>query len=188
MMKFGSISLRGRWSLHRFRKNEDGVVTMEFMLWFPVFFLLFLSSIEAAFVLARNIMLERGLDIAVRDVRLGIGNMTHDAVKQKVCENAIIIPNCVNSVRMEMKPVSTTTWSPLTNRGQCTDRSVPFDPADTSIYDPNGTDNQLMLVRVCLLANPIFPTTGVGLQLPVDAQGDYALIASSAFVNEPTGR
>jgi hypothetical protein len=31
----------------------------------------------------------------------------------------------------------------------------------------------------------MFPATGLGVHLPRDASGGYALIATSAFVNEP---
>ena len=42
-----------------------------------------------------------------------------------------------------------------------------------------------MLVRACAIFDPIFPITGMGLNLPLDASGAYQLAASSAFVNEP---
>ncbi|MEZ5796378.1 MAG: hypothetical protein R3D63_02055 [Paracoccaceae bacterium] len=42
-----------------------------------------------------------------------------------------------------------------------------------------------MIVRVCAVQDPFFPTTGLGLQLKADAEGGYQLIAASVFVNEP---
>jgi hypothetical protein len=47
-----------------------------------------------------------------------------------------------------------------------------------------GGQNQLMLVKACAIFNPIFPSTGLGLQLVRD-DGGYAVTAFSAFVNEP---
>ena len=63
------------------------------------------------------------------------------------------------------------------------DRDEPIqllDPLDT------GTDNEMMLIRACAVFDPIFPMTGLGLKLKKDAfGGGYAIIARSAFVNEP---
>ena len=42
-----------------------------------------------------------------------------------------------------------------------------------------------MLVTVCAVFSPMVPTTGLGLKLPKVNSTDYALIAMSAFVNEP---
>ncbi len=180
-----SVPAKRRW-IRRFVSGEAGVVTVEFILWFPVFFFLFLSSVEAGFITAKAVMLERGLDMAIRDVRLGIGAMTHEAIKNKVCDNAIILPDCRNTIRLELKPVSTSSWTPLTGSNLCVDRAAPIDPAvDPTGYDV-GIGNQLMLVRACALVQPLFPGVGLGLQLPKDSTyGDFILIATSAFVNEP---
>lgn len=43
-----------------------------------------------------------------------------------------------------------------------------------------------MLVRVCALFEPFFPTTGLGMMMRYNARGDYALVATTAFVNEPS--
>ena len=43
-----------------------------------------------------------------------------------------------------------------------------------------------MIVRVCVLQNPMFPMTGVGLQLRMDdSTGEYGIVAMSVFANEP---
>ncbi len=49
-----------------------------------------------------------------------------------------------------------------------------------------GQQNDVMLVRVCVIQDAIFPTSGIGLGLSVDSLGGYALISRSAFVVEPT--
>jgi hypothetical protein len=43
----------------------------------------------------------------------------------------------------------------------------------------------MMLIRACAKFDPLFPTSGLGFQLPRDNTGAYALIAATAFVNEP---
>ena len=49
-----------------------------------------------------------------------------------------------------------------------------------------GGSNQIMVVRVCALQHPIFPSTGIGLGLRADSvNGGYQLMASTVVVNEP---
>ena len=80
--------------LRRFRRSEEGNGTIEFVLFVPFFLALFLSSFELGMLLARNVMLDRGLDIAVRQVRLGqMDPVNHDNMKAAVCDAAVIIPD-----------------------------------------------------------------------------------------------
>jgi len=44
------------------------------------------------------------------------------------------------------------------------------------------------MVRVCALSKPLFPTTGFGVGMQVDPDGNYAMVATTAFVNEPGNR
>ena len=46
----------------------------------------------------------------------------------------------------------------------------------------------MMMVRVCALSKPLFPTTGIGVGMQVDGDGNYAIVATTAFVNEPGNR
>jgi hypothetical protein len=43
-----------------------------------------------------------------------------------------------------------------------------------------------MLIRVCVVQDALFPTTGIGLGLPKEGNGGYGVVAVSAFVTEPT--
>jgi hypothetical protein len=58
--------------LRKFLKSEDGNVTIEIVVLFPVFFMILVSVIEIGMLMTRNTMLGRGLDVAVRDLRLDI--------------------------------------------------------------------------------------------------------------------
>jgi len=162
---------------------EDGVVSIEFVMWISLYIFVFLASVEAGVLLARVTMLDRALDIAVRDVRLGIGDIDeHDELVDRICDNTMIIKDCDTSLHLELRPVSTVTWEPLNSSTQCVDRTGDITPVmDFRI----GGENELMLVRACAVVDPIFPTTGLGLRLPKDASGGYRMVVSSAFVNEP---
>ena len=187
-------------ALRRFRRSEDGSNTIEFCILFPAFLAIMLSSIEAGVMMVRNVMLERGTDIAVRDLRLGQPTPpTYDEFKQTICDNAVIFPDCDDLIQVELQPVSTETWAPLNGAANCINESThlaetnPINPIDDTTYLQGG-NNELMLVRVCGLFTPFFPTTTLGMQMPrydpnpldeVDSV-KYALVVTSAFVNEPT--
>ena len=53
-----------------------------------------------------------------------------------------------------------------------------------TIYQ-DGQQNDVMLVRICVAQDAMFPTTGIGLGLPKNA-GGYGLVAVTAFVIEPS--
>ncbi|MFN3937544.1 MAG: TadE/TadG family type IV pilus assembly protein [Gemmobacter sp.] len=170
----------------RFRRaarDDEGSLALDFVLVFPLIMMIFLASFEAGMVMLRRVALERSLDVVVRDLRLGnYENPTHDLIKLEMCENAWLLPNCFNSVRLELRPVSRTTWDVFTNAAACVDRDEVLQPATTFV--PGG-ENQLMLIRACVVLDPFFPTTRLGLRLPLDATGAYQVVAMSAFVNEP---
>ena len=77
------------------------------------------------------------------------------------------------------------TFAMPTTAPRCIDIDSDIDPIDDTTFI-GGDNNELMLVRVCALFQPMFPTTTLGMQMPTDGNGNYALVVSSAFVNEPT--
>ena len=94
----------------RFAREEDGNASVEFVLVFPIYLSIMLMSIELGFVTLRSVMLERGMDMAVRDIRLGSselladGKVQHKEVIDAVCENALILLDCESSLLLEMAP------------------------------------------------------------------------------------
>lgn len=172
--------------LGKFWKNEAGSSTVEFAILLPAFVAIFVSAFESGLMMVRNVMMERGVDLAVRDLRLGTPTPpTFEEFKQAVCDNAIIIADCMQTLQVELVPVSTATWGPLDPNPNCLDLESDLDPLDQTEYSV-GTNNELMLVRVCALFKPISPATTLGLVMPEYQNGLYALIATSAFVNEPS--
>ncbi len=167
----------------RLAREEDGTATIPFIIFLPFFLLLVMSSLEMGTLMLRHVMLERALDMSVRDLRLGNWkNPTHEEFKRVVCNRAGVIPDCMNVLLVELRPVSTDTWEPLASGPICVDRAEPIKPVTT--FD-SGAGDEMMLIRACSKFDPIFPTSGLGFQLPRDNTGAYALIAASAFVNEP---
>lgn len=179
-----TIALRLRSWLSRFRRAEDGTATVEFVLVVPGFLLLMAGAAETGFLMAREAMLQRGVDLAVRELRLGTGNVTNvEDLKDYICRGATILPDCANAIRVELSPIDTVQWTPTAPlQGDCVDRTEQLTPAQNYT---RGTENELMVIRVCVIFDPIFPNYGIGQRLPTDESGGYALVAFGAFVNEP---
>lgn len=169
--------------LRRFRKQEDGNATIEFVILFPLFIGIVASTFEAGILNTRHAMLERAVDLAVRELRLGLdATPTHDELRATICNYAGVIQDCNEALHIELERVSTTTWNFRTGDIQCVDRDEEISPV---VNFNGGTLNDLMLITVCAAVSPMVPTTGLGLHLPRINSSDYALIAMSAFVNEP---
>ncbi len=167
----------------RAAREEDGTATIPFILFLPFFMMLVISSLEMGMLMMRHVMLERALDLSVRDLRLGTFTGDYAAFKKLVCDRSAFIPHCDDVLVVELRPVSTTTWEPLTSGPICVDRADPLKPLNNPFLP--GAGDELMLIRACAKFDPIVPTTGLGLHLPKDNTGAYALVSSTAFVNEP---
>lgn len=171
--------------LRSFRKKEDGQVAIEFVLLVPILFTAFLSSVELGIYSMRQMWLDRGLDIAVRQVRLNTEAIpSHDALKEVICNNAGFIPECTASLKLEMIVVDPRAYVGLDNDVDCIDKSEPITSADPPNYQ-TGEEHDLMLLRACVKFDPIFPTTGLGFHYVKDNAGQASMTATSAFVQEP---
>ena len=186
-------------TLRRFRRNEDGgTSTVEFVILFPAFLAIFLSSFESGLMMIRNVMLERAVDLNVRQLRLGTpAPPSYDEFKTNVCNDALIITDCLTLLQVQLEPINTATWAMPTNDTECIDEVRhndpvnPINPLDDTTY-VGGGNNELLIIRVCVLFTPMFPGTAWGMQMPRFDPADtsdaakYALVVTSAFVNEPT--
>ena len=173
-------------ALRRFRKDTDGNATIEFVLVLPAFMLLFTSAYEAGMLSTRHVMLERGLDVAVREVRIGkikaAPDKMHQVISQRICDVASIIPECMKNLRLEMINRDPRAWTNISDNITCVDRSLPNQP---TVNLNGGGNNELMVLRVCSLFDPMIPTTGLGKEIPKESGNAYALVATSSYVMEP---
>ncbi len=175
-------------TLSNFARDERGVTSIEFVIVFPVFFGFFLMTYEGGMIAAKHVMLERGVDIAVRDVRIGVmPNPTREQLRVRICDVAMIIPDCINQLDLEMVRDDPTAWTGLPanveciNRGEINPEELPIDAT---------ANNQLMLLRVCARIDALLPTTGLGKVIVREnagsaADGSLALVSTAAFVVEP---
>ena len=169
--------------LTRFRKDEDGSAAVEFVLYFSLVSFILFAAIEMAYMNLRHAMLERAVDISVRDIRLSTGDVpTYDAVRTSVCTDAAILANCETNLRLEMLEVDPRTFTGLDTTADC--QNAEEEPRPKRAFDP-GSDNALMLMRACLKYKPMMPTTGLAARLDLDDQGYAQMVVTAAFVQEP---
>ncbi|AXI45939.1 hypothetical protein C1J03_07835 [Sulfitobacter sp. SK012] len=170
--------------LRRFRKNEDGsVTTIEFVIMVPLIFIAFMMSIEMGVYTMRQMFLDRGLDITVRHVRLNTNTtMTHDQLKDMICTNSGFLPDCNDSLRLEMKPLDPRAFAAFDQTADCVDSTQPVEPVRGFSL---GQEHELMVLRACVKFKPVFPATGLGYALEKDGAGLAKMISVSAFVQEP---
>jgi len=179
------------WRARAFLADERGNATLEFVvLIVPLLFIMFVI-IDLGVFMGRAVLLSRGADIALRQVRLGAlppgtevapdGTvLIGQPLKDLICENAFLT-GCSERIQIEMRPLADVT---AFGGGtvDCVDRTQPINPVNTYVQ---GAPSEIMFVRVCLVAEPLFPGTGFLAQLPAAQGGGYAIVAETAFVNEP---
>jgi len=169
--------------LRRFWHDTAGSATVEFVLVFPAFMVMFVSSFESGLLMTRHVALERALDMAVRTVRINTSiEYDHDDIKELICARARMIPDCENQLKLEMLVRDPRNWVALTGGADCVDRAQ---PGAASRSFTNGGAHELMILRACVLLDPVFPTSALAFALPNQSGEAYALVSTSAFVMEP---
>ncbi|MCB6178910.1 pilus assembly protein [Rhodobacter sp. Har01] len=172
--------------LRRLWRREDGTATIEFVIFIPVVLGIFMASVEAGYYMIRHVSMERGLDLVMRQFRLGnLGLVTHDQLRDLICEATPILKDCQSELKVWLKPVDTANWIIPGDTAYCGDGNGTLSSLGSGDVQ-NGGSNQIMVVRICALQNPMFPTTGLGLNLRADSvNGGYQLMAATVVVNEP---
>lgn len=177
-------------ALRRFLKDERGTATIEFLFVFPVIFLVFTASFESSMYMARYIMFDRSVDMVVRQLRLGnYAGITHQQLKERICQTGVMaasLADCTNKMRIWMQPVNTANFDMNAPAVTCVDKADEINIAEPPANEfAAGTDNDIMLLRICLKEWPMFPTSGISVKMPTQSDGSVAMIVTSVFVNEP---
>ncbi|SMX33381.1 TadE/TadG family type IV pilus assembly protein [Actibacterium lipolyticum] len=184
MNRLQSLSGRFAGAVRRFRKSEDGLATMEFVILFPVFITIWISAFELAMLMTRQMFLERAVDITVRNVRLGNwADVSADTVRDSICENVgSMMGDCEGNIMLDMRAISRNTWAVPDPGAKCRDRTTEVQPV-TKFEE--GAENEMVILRACVLVDPFFPGTQLALILVQNTGEGFAHIATSGFVNEP---
>ncbi|MCL4675014.1 MAG: pilus assembly protein [Pararhodobacter sp.] len=170
--------------LSRFWKRDHGSATVEFVITVPLVLAFLFSAVDFGAVMLRQVFLDRSVDIAVRQVRLGnVSAGGFDDFRQAICDGTFLIPNCTASIAIEMRPVDTATWTGLDTPAQCINRAQSIQPVLQ--FNPGSGGQELMLIRVCVVADPFIEMTGLILGMTLDDSGGYHIVSHAAFANEP---
>lgn len=163
--------------IRHFLRDERAAITAEFVLAFPVVFLFLVVTLELTFLMARSTLLQQALDVTMREVRLG--NIVNPGVlelEDMVCDRISVIPACQSSMTLEFTRVDQATFQMPGQQAPCVRRDDEALAARAGdIYD-TGVQNDLMVVRACMVIDAITPFFG----------SEFELFARTAFVNEPT--
>lgn len=166
----------------RFFHKEDGTATIEFCILFIPMFSMVVMAAELGMIHIRYAMLERAVDSTVRDIRLNTGSApSHAQIRDAICTRAGFIEECSKDVQIEMILLDPFAWqNPPTDVDCINDTVAVNDPRNFA----NGGSNQLMFLRVCAQYDPILPHIGMADHWTL-GDGQYALVTTSAFVQEP---
>lgn len=167
-------------------RDESGVASIEFVMAIPVLMAIFSASFESGLFMTRKIMLEQSVDIVMRELRLGHypSPVTTDTLKTEICKRTVVFNDCAANMMIELQKISTSDAILPTITPECRDLSQPIKPSTTLQI---GAENELMLVRACIIVDALFPTTGIGLDLTRTTNGGgIQIVTVSAFSNEPS--
>lgn len=164
--------------------RDDGTTAVEFALMVPLFIMVFMASFESGLLMTRSIMLEQSVDMTMRELRLGHYTAPDtDLLKAEICRRTVIFKNCEANITIELTQINTTNFNLPSNNSKCINRSKPVAPVNNLVLLQK---NDIMLVRVCVVQDALFPTTGIALQMRKDGANGYYLMSTSAFATEPS--
>lgn len=170
--------------LARLRRSEEGAVTIPTLFWMPLFIMIMAASVEFCVLIFKQTLLDRGVDLTTRIMRLGIEPLpSHTQLKRSICTNIAFIPKCMDRLAVEVFPVDTDTWTASNQSAAlCTDSTS---AAALAPQIERGGSNQMMILRACLKIDTMMKVNPLAAALVRDAGGQTALISITAFINEP---
>lgn len=175
--------------IRRFLGRDDGSATLEFVILFPVFMALFVSTFELGTIMLRQTMLDRAIDMTVRQIRIGaVAEVDHETIKEMICSRTIFLTDCNTELKLEMQVVDPRDWVSMDPDIDCIDQE---DYGIPPRRFEAGVDNQMMILRACHLFEPFVSSFGLGEVLgellPRESGNSYRLVATASYVVEPGG-
>ena len=169
-------------------RRERGGATVEFVLLLPAFLMVFISSFDASILLTRQVMLERAVDLVVREIRLDTSStLTQRQLTAKVCNRARILPDCSQNLLIEMTDIAPPLYATPTFDTPCVNQL-------TSIVPPSGfTTNRvgrMIMLRACYSVQPVLPLAVLSVNRTLASNlinnddGTVRMVTSTAFVVE----
>lgn len=169
----------------RFQRSEEGNASIEFVILFPVVFTIFVAALESGLMMVRWTSIDRASDMVIRSLRLGqYTNPDAIMLRREICNRTYAIENCFENTVVEVTRISRTTFTMPSSSTPCVTRTDTVIQPVTQVVP--GQQNDLMLIRVCVTVNAMFPSSVYSIPMQLDAQGGYAISVASVYVNEPS--
>ena len=168
-----------------FARDQKGTSSIEFILIFPLFFMMFALSIESGFLTTQKIFLERAVDMTIRKLSLDTewDTMTADLIAEKICEEGVL-SDCTNRLTIEAYVVDPSTGSFTLGPVKCIDISEDPEVQPANSYSGDGGYDEYLFIRVCLLVEPLFTATPLTPTLQLNSSGGYYLSAMGMLTIE----
>ncbi len=167
-----------------FRHNQRGAAALEFAILAPIFLALTFSIIEAGFYFFINSAVDSANAKAARLIRTGQaqgGALDRDAFFDEVCSVVRAFGSCEEKLTVDVSRFNN--FSALAadvSNPVCRDA----DPMDVDALPyQTGAQRDIIRVRICFLYRGFNPALGMNLQRA--ANGDFRMLSTSIFRNEP---
>lgn len=171
--------------LRRFKRSEDGSATVEFVILVPLLFAIFVATMETGMMMSRWSSIDRAADMVIRSLRLGqYQNPDAEMLRREVCDRVFLVENCFENTAVDIREIDRATFLMPDEDEPCVTRDDEIIQPVTTIVP--GQQNDLMLIRICVTVDAMFPTSKYAVPIDLDAQGGYALSVASVYVNEPS--
>lgn len=169
----------------RFRRDESGNATIEFVILMPLVFTIFAASLESGLMMVRWTSIDRAADMVIRSLRLGQYN-NPDAIllRREICDRTFMIENCFENTVVEIREINRATFTMPNVDAPCVTRTDTIIQPVTQVTP--GQQNDLMIIRVCVTVDALFTGSTYAIPITYDAQGGYAVTVASVYVNEPS--
>lgn len=169
--------------MRKLSSNRSGATAIEFAILAPIFIAVLFSTFEVGWLITKSTLLDRALDLAVRQIRVGAATApsSQTGMAAMICDKLYVIPNCKSVLTVEMTRIAKATDFPSTT-ATCIDRGGSITPA---VSFTTGARAEIMFVRACLVSDALTPFLGIAFHFIKDSKGGYSLVSTSAFMNEP---
>jgi Flp pilus assembly protein TadG len=176
--------MKHRSRLRRSLLSEAGSATVEFVILFPVIFAIFVTSVDFSLQMLRQVFLDRAVDLAIRDIRLGrIDAGGLQQLRERICANSALTPNCLTTVTVELRPMAPRDFATFDPTAQCVNRAENVTPVLS--FTPGMGAQELMMLRACTVSNPFIVANGFLFGAPRGPNDDFMAASIGVFVNEP---
>ncbi|MEM9797925.1 MAG: TadE/TadG family type IV pilus assembly protein [Pseudomonadota bacterium] len=178
-----SLGRLDRWSGLSADDDERGSSTVEFVIILPIFLLIFMLSFETSMIMSRQVMLERGMDLAARGIRLDSSStLTLNQLRGEICNRARILPECMTHMRVQLQEIDRADYLVPAISDPCINNTG----AALGLEQFAGLrENKLLIMRACFAVEPVLARFGLGGDFIHPPEGGYFLSSATVVMVEP---